>query len=37
MKVKYQYKSDMGELLKCYLEEKKMTGFKFEKQGRELE
>ena len=33
----YQYKSDMGELLKCYLKEKKMTGFKFEKQARELE
>jgi len=37
MKGKYQYKSDMGELLRCYLVEKKMTGFKFDKQGRELE
>ena len=33
----YQYKSDMAELLKCYLKEKIMTGFKFEKQARELE
>ena len=33
----YQYKSDMGELLQRYTKEKKMTGFKFEKQARELE
>ena len=33
----YQYKSDIAELLQSYLTEKKMTGFKFEKQGRELE
>lgn len=33
----YQYKSDIQELLQCYLTEKKMTGFKFEKQGRELD
>jgi integrase len=33
----YQYKSDMAKLLMCYLKEKKMTGFKFEKQARELE
>ena len=37
MKEKYQYKSDMGKLLKCYLTEKNMTGFKFERQARELE
>lgn len=37
MKESYQYKSDMAELLQCYLTEKQMTGFKFEKQGRELE
>ena len=33
----YQYKSDMGKLLKCHIEEKNMTGFKFEKQTRWLE
>ena len=33
----YQHKSDMAKLLQCYLKEKKMTGFKFEKQARELE
>ena len=33
----YQYKSDMRELLQLYLKEKKVTGFKFEKQARELE
>ena len=33
----YQYKSDMGKLLQCYLKKKRMTGFKFEKQSRELE
>ena len=33
----YQYKSDMGKLLQCYLKEKIITGFKFEKQARELE
>jgi len=37
VKEKYQYKSDMGKLLQCYLKEKKMTGFKFDKQSRELE
>jgi integrase len=37
MKESYQYKSDMAELLQRYLTEKKMSGFKFEKQGRELE
>lgn len=37
MKGSYQYKSDMAKLLQCYLTEKQMTGFKFEKQGRELE
>ena len=37
MKYSYQYKSDIAELLQCYLTEKKMTGFKFEKQGRELQ
>ena len=37
MKEKYQYKSDMKELLQCYLSQKQMTGFKFEKQGRQLE
>jgi len=37
MKGSYQYKSDMAKLLQCYLAEKQMTGFKFERQGRELE
>jgi len=37
MKEKYQYKSDMKELLKCYLSQKQMAGFKFEKQCRELQ
>jgi very-short-patch-repair endonuclease len=37
MKEKYQYKSDMKELLKCYLSQKQMAGFKFERQKRELE
>jgi integrase len=37
MKRDYQYKSDIAELLQSYLTEKKMTGFKFKKQGRELE
>ena len=37
MKYSYQYKSDMAKLLQCYLTEKKMTGFKFKNQGRELE
>ena len=37
MKESYQYKSDMAELLQGYLTEKQMTGFKFEKQGRQLE
>lgn len=37
MKRDYQWKSDMKDLLQCYLAEKKMAGFKFEKQGRELE
>jgi len=36
MKEKYQYKSDMKELLACYLSQKQMTGFKFERQEREL-
>ena len=33
----YQYKSDIAELLQYYLTQKQMTGFKFEKQGRELQ
>ena len=37
MKESYQYKSDIQELLQCYLTEKQMSGFKFEKQGRELQ
>ena len=37
MKRDYQLKSGMKKLLHCYLSEKKMTGFKFEKQKRELE
>ena len=37
MKESYQYKSDIAKLLQCYLIEKQMTGFKFEKQGRELQ
>ena len=37
MKYSYRYKSDIAELLQRYLTEKKMTGFKFEKQSRELE
>jgi len=37
MKYSYQYKSDIAKLLQSYLTEKQMTGFKFEKQGRELE
>jgi len=37
MKYSYRYKSDIAELLQCYLTEKKMTGFKFKNQGRELE
>lgn len=37
MKNIYRWKSDMAELLQSYLAEKQMTGFKFEKQGRELE
>ena len=37
MKESYEWESDIAELLQCYLTEKQMTGFKFEKQGRELE
>ena len=37
MKYSYQYTSDMAELLQSYLTEKKMTGYKFKNQGRELE
>jgi integrase len=37
MKNDYKWISDMARLLQLYLTEKKMTGFKFEKQGRELE
>jgi len=32
----YSYRSDMGKLIKCYIEEKEMTGFKFEKPARWL-
>jgi integrase len=37
MKNNYQWKSDLSTLLQGYLAEKQMTGFKFQKQGRELE
>lgn len=37
MKNNYQWKSDISDLLQSYLTEKQMTGFKFEKQERELE
>ena len=37
MKNNYQWKSDISNLLQSYLTEKQMTGFKFEKQERELE
>jgi integrase/recombinase XerD len=37
MKSNYEWKSDISELLQRYLAEKQMTGFKFERQGRELE
>ncbi len=37
MKKVYQWKSDMSPLLKAFLKEKKMVGFKYEKQTRELE
>jgi len=37
MKRGYRFKSDMQKLLKLYIAEKKMSGFKFEKQKRELE
>ena len=37
MKYSYEWKSDIAELLQCYLSQKQMTGFKFEKQCRELQ
>lgn len=37
MKEEYKYKSDMAGLLQCYLSQKKMAGFKFRPQERELE
>jgi len=37
MKEKYKYKSDMAGLLQCYLSQKKIVGFKFRPQERELE
>jgi len=37
MKEDYRYKSDMAELFACYLSQKQMAGFKFERQARELE
>jgi site-specific recombinase XerD len=37
MKAPYQWKSDMAEMLQAFLQVKKMTGFKYEKQERELE
>lgn len=37
MKKNYQWKSDISALLKTFLNEKKMIGFKYESQARELE
>jgi len=37
MKNNYQWKSDISNLLQSYLIGKQITGFKFEKQERELE
>lgn len=37
MKTPYQWKSDMANMLKAFLQEKKMTGFKYENQERKLE
>lgn len=37
MKTPYQWKSDMADMLKAFLQEKKMTGFKYENQERKLE
>ena len=37
MKENYKYKSDIKDLLQSYLSQKKMSGFKFENQTRELE
>lgn len=37
MKKNYQWKSDMAALLKAFLNEKKMIGFKYNSQTRELE
>ena len=37
MKKNYKYKSDIKDLLQSYLSQKKMSGFKFENQTRELE
>jgi site-specific recombinase XerD len=33
----YQWKSDISKMLKAFIEEKKMTGFKYERQTRDLE
>jgi len=33
----YQWKSDMAEMLQAFLQEKKMTGFKYESQERDLQ
>ena len=37
MKEDYKYKSDIKDLLQSYLNQRKMSGFKFENQTRELE
>ena len=37
MKHIYRWKSDLSTLLQGYLTEKQMTGYKYKKQGRELE
>jgi site-specific recombinase XerD len=37
MKNQYQWKSDISKMLKAFIKEKKMTGFKYERQTRDLE
>lgn len=37
MKAVYKWKSDIADMLQAFLREKKMTGFKYENQERELE
>lgn len=37
MKNQYQWKSDISKMLKVFIKEKKMMGFKYERQARDLE